>query len=134
MEDKFYLADLDSGMVVKIRGSEEDGNVNKSYLVMCSAYSDILINKDGWLNLSMYNADLQFCGVGAKKFDIMEIYEPLSISSIRAALGSDTLNFDHMYTLVWKRKEESSVEMTVAEIEEKLGIKNLKIIKEHEDE
>ena len=140
MKDTFSLYDLCTGMVVKIRGSEKYENIYESYMVMReikvgdTKETSVLINTDGWIPLSNYSVNLQYMhNTELSEFDIMEVYTPRCKASIRLMLGSNEMDFEEYYKLLWKR-EEPTVEMTVAEIEEKLGIKNLKIVKEKDDE
>lgn len=93
---------------------------------------DVCVSKDGWLRLSSYNDDLTIRERDyekANELDIVAVYEPTQSSSLWRKCITDKYDWE----CIWKR-EEPPVEMTVAEIEEKLGIKNLKIIKEHDDE
>ena len=54
--------------------------------------------------------------------DIVAVYNPSDLTS---------LDFNSLHLkLIWKRPEE--VVMTISEIEEKLGIKNLKVVSEKE--
>ena len=138
MVGKFNLYDLRTGMVVKIRGSEKYENIYESYVVMIGIEigdreTSVLINADSWIPLSKYMVSLQFMSGNEmlSEFDIMEVYAPRCEASIRLMLGSNEFNFEKDYKLLWKR-EEPTVEMTIAEIEKKLGIRNLKVVKEHE--
>lgn len=142
MVDTFELNDLSTGMVVRLRGTKVASKANELYLVMRGIKdthaSDILVCKNGWIRLSEYDNNLLMIlrfgeGEEVSQYDIIEVYTPRCEASIRLMLGSNDFNFEEDYKLLWKR-EEPSVEMTVAEIEKKLGIKNLKIVKEHEDE
>ena len=141
MKDTFNLYDLCTGMVVKIRGSEKYENIYEPYMVMreiklgksVTRETNVLINTDSWIPLSKYNVNLQFNNTELSEFDIMEVYEPKFEASIRLMLGSGVFSLEKDYKLLWKR-EEPTVEMTIAEIEKKLGIKNLKIVKEKDDE
>ena len=141
MVGKFNLYDLRTGMVVKIRGSEKYENIYESYVVMRgieigvenTKETSVLINANGWIPLGNYSVNLQFMTGDEilSEFDIMEVYTPRCEASIRLMLGSNGFDFEDYYDLLWKR-EEPTVEMTIAEIEKKLGIRNLKVVKEHE--
>ena len=140
MVDKFELDDLSTGMVVRLRGTKIAGNADELYLVMrgmkgnCAFAPDILVRKNGWIRLSEYDNNLLMIirfKEEVSQFDIMEVYAPRCEASVRLMLGSDEFNFEKDYKLLWKR-DEPAVEMTIAEIEKKLGIRNLKVVKEHE--
>lgn len=121
-------SDLKTGMMVVARN-------NVKYMVMLNVeYTDtwlkpqnVIVSKDGWMPLSRYSDDLKVDN--APELDIVAVCSPLTTASLCRKDISDSDSWE----CVWKR-EEQPVEMTIAEIEEKLGIKNLKIIKEHDDE
>lgn len=120
-------SDLKTGMMVVTRDNNE-------YMVMLNVEydgtrkmvepSNVIVSKDGWMPLSKYGDDLRTYSA-FDNLDIVEVYAPL----MTASLWRKDLSDKKDWVCVWKR-EEPSVEMTIAEIEEKLGIKNLKIIKE----
>lgn len=93
------------------------------YLVRISGTNKTFVGKGAYLNFDSYNSDLT--NRVDEKFDIMKVYE-----YTRGDNALDDFWTFHVfnYDLIWVREE--PVEMTVAEIEEKLGIKNLKIVKE----
>ena len=85
-----------------------------------------LIGSSYQADMSTYNNDLtsRCCSRG----DIVRVYKVESYTMVRFVTymyGSDT-----GVDLIWERDD--TVEMTIGEIEEKLGIKNLKIIKEED--
>ncbi len=63
-------------------------------------------------------------------FYITRVFEPSEMQLSHIFDGDACLS---SMDLIWIRPTPPAVEMTVAEIEEKLGIKNLKIVKENED-
>ena len=98
----FSKSDLKDGMVVDIR----NGN---RYIVI----NDGLRRNDTWLAINPYLDDLT--RKKTKEYDVMKVYTTVG----------NTLEymFDDLFLkLVWERPEEY-IEMTVAEIEEKLGYK-----------
>ena len=124
-------SDLKTGMMVVTRDKHK-------YMVMLNVEYDatrkmiespnVIVSEDGWIPLSKYSDDLKVYSQ-FDNLDIVEVYAPL----MTASLWRKKLSDKNDWKCVWKR-EEPPVEMTVAEIEKKLGIKNLKIIKEHGDE
>ena len=122
-EDKTMTkADLKDWMIV-------EDNLERRYLVN-RVHETLLeygsVDRDNKVfSLDFFTDDL--CRID-NSFYITRIFTPSStnISYI----------FDGEYTLyakpIWERPTPPAVEMTVAEIEEKLGIKNLKIVKEDE--
>ena len=73
--------------------------------------------------LSSYDDELNFYD---SEFSIKKVY------SLACCISNLLRSKDYtmrMAELLWER-EEKPIEMTVAEIEKKLGIKNLKIVKE----
>jgi hypothetical protein len=124
-------SDLKTGMMVVTRNGGE-------YMVMRNIEyrnstgriiaPNIIISESGWMSLYRYSDDLKSMSNG-DEFDIVAVFLPLMTPS----LCHKDLSDDYYWRCIWKR-EEPPVEMTVAEIEKKLGIKNLKIIKEKDDE
>lgn len=114
--NKLTKADLESGCVVETR----EGNL---YLVC----GDKLIRKGGWLTLNDYDDDLCINRDASDdmRWDIIKAYD-ISPNAVLPTVVSNTTKVEPY----WVREE--VVEMTVAEIEKKLGIKNLKIIKEED--
>jgi len=126
-------SELKTGMYVQTRaGLMYMVMKGVSYPEPTSDPCDVLVSKDGWMKLSSFFEDMTLNdgdGVLGDKLDIVAVYSPLGAASL---WRKDIANI-RSWKCIWKR-EEPSVEMTIAEIEKKLGIKNLKIIKEHEDE
>lgn len=115
-------SDLKNGAIVETRNGDK-------YILLfnCCNFGDredLLISlEDGeYLNFSDYNENLKVCD--NKKFDIMKVcqnkYVGGNIRSHVLKQGEDDWT--------WIREEETV--MTISEIEEKLGISNLKIKKE----
>lgn len=117
-------SDLKTGMVVKTRNG-------KMYLVMlnpdCEDREFIDFNDDGWLRGSGFNDDLtrNTDYYDNSDYDIVRVYT--AGSGICRLFNK--IDFLDSLKLLWER-EEKPIEMTVSEIEKKLGIKNLKIVKE----
>jgi len=123
-------SDLKTGMMVVTRdGDEYMVMLGVSYAGLTSDSCDVIVSKDGWIPLCNYSDDLNLKEDGMPEFNIVAVYLPLRAAS----LWRKDIAKDRSWKCVWKR-EEPPVEMTVAEIEKKLGIRNLKIIKEHDDE
>ena len=120
--NKFTKANLKDGMVVKVRSG---------IFYMYFQKWGKLVRTDGHLNIKDYNEDLTlkntvFGEDGAERvFDIVQVYELNDIYSFKFSEGSCNMN------LIWERPEE--VVMTISEIEKKLGITNLKIVKEGDE-
>ena len=81
----------------------------------------------GFMSIDGYNDDLTYNGLSFSSSpsccDIVAVYSPEDLTSLDFA--TQHLN------LIWKRPEE--VVMTISEIEKKLGITNLKIVKEGDE-
>lgn len=95
-----------------------------------NATTDILVSTDctgSWLNLNNYTEDLLHDMSGFNDYDIVKVYAP----KMPASFTMGHLNFDssEYWQCIYNRVD-CVVEMTVREIEEKLGIKNLKIVEE----
>ena len=95
-----------------------------------------LIHDCGHMSLSDYTDDLKFpTSSSGLDYSIVRVYEPqkgleyLLKHYLNDATDETFHKIKEELNLIWERDEES-VEMTVAEIEEKLGIKNLKIVKD----
>lgn len=113
-------ADLKTGMVVETRLGER-------YLVMLNpdCKDRELINFNGGFNpLSLYKDDLTMRNE-ERMWDITRVFSLGSLIDLILCKPKELELF-----VVWERKKETPVEMTVSEIEKKLGIKNLKIVKE----
>ena len=98
-----------------------------------------LIHSSEHLSLSSYTDDLKHTHSHyGQDYSIVRVYEPKRGSEFLLKLYLDGTihsfpNIEENLNLIWRREEES-VEMTITEIEEKLGIKNLKIVKENKDD
>ena len=112
----FTKADLKDGMVVEVRNNTR----NPRYMVLNGKLRGTL----EYMDLMNFNDDLTHTG-DYERLDIVKVYKS----------GGDILNkyfHDGYLTLIWERKEEPEhKEMTVAEIEEKLGYK-IKVVGEKE--
>lgn len=115
-------SDLKNGAVVELR------NCGKYILLLNTYYGadkeDFLISlKDGtYLEFDYYDENLEI-KAGEKEYDIMKVCQAYYIGdNFRAHVINDRDEW------TWERQEE--VVMTISEIEEKLGIKGLKIKKE----
>jgi len=86
----------------------------------------VIAREYGHMSASSYEDDLT---CDDSDYDIMRVYDPMCI--IR--LNPEQLAGFSTTELLWERKEKP-VEMTIAEIEEKLGIRNLHIVKEEDDD
>lgn len=124
-------SDLKTGMMVVTRDNGEYMvMLNVEYAAIISNEpQNVIVSKSGWMPLDNYSDDFDLKEKNMSELDIVAVYSPI----MPASLWRKNPLHNNSWKRVWKR-EESPVEMTVAEIEEKLGIKNLKIIKEHDDE
>lgn len=105
----FKKSDLKDGMIVKLR---DNG--------LRFVFKNKLLYGNGYADLNNYEDDLtHICN---NDLDIMVVYDIEEINSLD--LGYDVVG----EIPTWKREE--VVEMTVSEIEKKLGIKNLKVVAE----
>lgn len=105
---------LQNGMLVQTK--EEDDNL---YLVSHGK----LVQLHTFISLDKYNGDLTFRDRIDSNLNIIRVYSGKGISFLnKLEDGAKEEN------LLWERK--MVTEMTIAEIEEKLGVKNLKIVKE----
>lgn len=109
------ISDLKNGMVVKTRN-------NDIFVII----DEFLVDKLGHIPIRSYNEDMTLPSYIDKNgiYDIMELYEKC-----------ETLNLEnhiHTHCPIWKR-EETPIEVTMAEIEEKFG-QPVKIVKEKEED
>lgn len=105
----FTKTDLEDGMIVKLRDDR--------YYMYFKKFNKC-VRYEGYISLEDYNDDL--CCILDGAYDIVAIYNLKDLTS---------LVFNTKYLkLVWERPDK--VYMTISEIEEKLGIKNLEIVKE----
>ena len=114
--DKFTKADLEDGMIMETR----DGR----YYMYFKKFNRG-IRYEGYISIDDYTNNLSYSSSAPSSNDIVAVYSPESLTSLDFGSYSRYLN------LIWKRPEE--VVMTISEIEEKLGIKNLKVVSEKED-
>lgn len=120
-------SELKTGMIVRYRYGALRV-VMRNY-----AESDLnayLVGTDGWIELSKYNEDLTLNDIfHTHNNDIVAVYEVPNRSYMNIFCGKykldDSFVMDYGH-LIWER-EDPVVEMTIKEIEEKLGIKNLRI-------
>ena len=128
-------SDLKNGAIVKLRNGDK-------YILLFDYNhpyphdkDDILISlNDGcWLNISDYDEDLKDCNMS--EFDIMKVAQSDYVGD---DIYNHIINHNDEWTWVrdesedendWNWTQEETV-MTISEIEEKLGISNLKIKKE----
>ena len=131
-EDKTMTkADLKDWMIVEVAVGS---------ILLVDKTHGYLINNNGHMPLSDYTDDLKDLTpslTGRRDYSIVKVYEPRRGSEflLKAYLDGTAPTFrkiEEDLNLIWERPE--PVEMTVAEIEEKLGIKNLKIVKEDKDD
>lgn len=115
--NKFTKADLEDGIIMQTRD-------NRYYMYFKKFNKGV--RYEGHITLKDYNDDLIYTGLSfnlsPSSNDIVAVYNPSDLTS---------LDFNSLHLkLIWKRPEE--VVMTISEIEEKLGIKNLKVVSEKE--
>ena len=131
--------------VMTIGGDKEMENFSKDDLkdwmiVETAEHSIFLVDKThGYLIysgehmlLSNYTDDLKFRN--SHDYSIVKVYEPKQGLEFFLKLYLDGTRglfrkIEEDLNLIWER-DEKPVEMTIAEIEEKLGVKNLKVVKE----
>ena len=116
-------SELKTGMVVET-------SIGNKFLVMlnpdCPGRELIDFNY-GYMSLKDYSDDLRYTAYGglAPEWNIAKVYR---IGSCICYILQDKDAALSNAILIWEREVES-VEMTVSEIEKKLGITNLKIVK-----
>lgn len=120
-------SELKTGMIVRYRYGALRVIMRNDTEYDHDAY---LVGADKWTELRNFNEDLTFGDVfHAPDNDIIAVYEVPHRSYMNIFCGkyklddSFVMNYGH---LLWER-EDPVVEMTIKEIEEKLGIKNLRI-------
>lgn len=112
--NKFTKSDLEDGMIMR---------TSDDRFYMYFKKFNRGVRYDGFISIDHYNDDLTYKGsVSLGSYDIVAVYSPEDLTSLNFA--TQHLN------LIWKRPKE--VVMTISEIEEKLGIKNLKVVSEKE--
>ena len=123
-------SELKTGMIVRYRYGALRVVMRNDTEDYDDAY---LVGADGWTEIRNFNEDLTF----SEKFhvysnDIVAVYEVPNKNYMNIFIGEykldDSFVMDYGH-LLWER-EDPVVEMTIKEIEEKLGIQNLKIIEE----
>ena len=113
--ENFTKADLQDGMIMELR----DGRFYM-YFKKCNRG----VRYEGFIPIDDYNDDLTYNGLPCSVYDIVAVYSPETLTTL------DVASQIKYSDLIWKRQEE--VVMTISEIEEKLGIKNLKVVSEKE--
>lgn len=116
--DNFTKADLKDGMVVCSRQGK--------YYMYFEKFGKFVRNT-AHMDLSSYDNNLKYTNRvlgNDNRLDIMQVYEVTNLNCL------DLTSQSHNFNLLWSRPEE--VVMTISEIEEKLGIKNLKVVSEKE--
>lgn len=117
-------SDLDNGAIVELRNGEKF-----ILLFNCCNFGDredlfISLEDGEYLNFSNYNENLNYCDDDDGDYDIMKVCQNKYVGdNIRSHILKQNEN-----NWTWIREEETV--MTISEIEEKLGISNLKIKKE----
>lgn len=123
-------SNLENGTIVELRNGDK-------YILLfnCCKYGnkeDLFISLDDgcYLKLSNYNENLNDCS--DKKLDIMKVAQSDYVGD---DIRNHIINHNDEWTWVRDKDEdesdnESETVMTISEIEEKLGISNLKIKKE----
>ena len=110
----FTKEDLEDGMIMKTRD-------NRYYMYFKKFNRGL--RYEGFISLDDYDDDLT-CYRYINDYDIVAVYNPENLTTL------DFVSWVKYHDPIWKRPEK--VRMTIKEIEEKLGIKNLEIIKEEE--
>lgn len=117
--ESFTKANLEDGMVVETNGGD--------YYMYFKKF-ERFIKEDGYLQLNRYNDDLtNKYEYDDPTFNIKAVYTLKNLYSLDLCAAK---NFSQMEK-IWERPK---VRMTIKEIEEKLGIKNLEIIEEPKNE
>lgn len=119
-------SELKTGMIVRYL----DGSLRVIMRNDTKYYNEAyLVGADGWTEIHHFNEDLTFGDAyHAHCNDIVAVYDVSNMSYMHIFRGkckldnSFVMDYGH---LLWER--EPVVEMTIKEIEEKLGIKNLRI-------
>ena len=112
----FTKEDLEDGMIIELG----DGRYYMYFKKFNAG-----VRYEGYISIGEYNDDLTYNGPSSlSSYDIVAVYKPEDLITLDFASQVEYLN------LIWKRPEK--IRMTIKEIEEKLGIKNLEIIEEKE--
>ena len=109
--DGFAKSQLSDGMIVQLKNNE---------FYMYFKKFDSMVCAHTFIKMSYYGQDLT-CAKDPD-YDIVAVYVPSKLTSFNFA---HERAIDH-FVRIWKRSTE--VVMTLSEVEEKLGIKNLKIV------
>ena len=123
------LWELETGMIVRTRQKEDSLHL----VLRDTEFGDCLFGDGGYLKFDYYNEDLtakqNSYSCSFDEFDIIEVYKPKWPGSITHALAVKKLECMDLkdWECIWKY-EEPPVEMTVEQIEQILGVKNLKIV------
>lgn len=123
-------SELKTGMIVRYRCGSLRVVMRNDAECDQNAY---LIGADGWTELRNLNEDLTVsntvCRMHRNDNDIVAVYKVSHMSYMSIFIGERKLNDSFVMDygcLIWER-EDPVVEMTIKEIEEKLGVKNLRI-------
>ena len=126
MRDTFTKDDLKDWMIVETA---------KHSIFLVDKTHGYLIHSGEHMSLTSYTDDLKCTG----NYSIVKVYEPkrgleffLKLY-LDGTIKSSFRKIEEDLNLIWER-DEKPVEMTIAEIEEKLGIKNLKVVKENDND
>lgn len=123
MRDKFTKDDLKDWMIVE--------TAEHSIFLVDKTHGYLICNNEH-MSLSSYTNDLKH---PARDYSIVKVYEPIPGLEfflklyLDGTIKSSFRKIEEDLNLIWER-DGKPVEMTIAEIEEKLGIKNLKLVKE----
>lgn len=105
-------SELKTGMRVTTTSGEQ-------YIVyLNSSHGDMLVTDDGYNSFKSYNENL-VSKTNPKTFSITKVESPVDLKTST----SNTQRFETIWEL------DTAIEMTIAELEKKLGITNLKIKK-----
>ena len=120
-------SELKTGMIIRYRCGALRVIMRNDAECDLNAY---VVGADGWTELRNFNEDLTFGGIfNTHRNDIVAVYEVSPMSYMDIFSGKCKLNDSFVMDyghLLWEC-EEPVVEMTIKEIEEKLGIKNIRI-------
>ena len=118
--DKFTKGMLKTGLVVQTR--EEN-----YYLVLVTEDETLFVRECGYMSANQYDDNLICTAWNHDEYDIMKVIDPITITKLQPeALVTGIRDYD----VLWECNDE--VVMTIAEIEKKLGIKNLRIAEDEE--
>lgn len=107
---KFTIQDLNNGDVVRLR--------DKSLLMfMQNDREKVFYNQNGMSHAQYLSEDMK--NTMYDKFDIVEVYRPLYLGSVKFVGRTDFNSHDDDFELIWTRQEPKK--MTKSEIESELG-------------